>query len=48
MKNMPTNARDVRDIGHYGTGDFELSIRTQEEAEAAREYIKLSFERVGG
>ena len=48
IKNMPTNARDVRDIGHYGTGDFELSIRTQQEAEAAREYIKMSFERVGG
>lgn len=42
VKNIPTNARDVRDIGHYGTGDFELSIRTQEEAESAREYIKLS------
>ena len=46
VKNLPNNARDVRDIGHYGTGDFELSIRTQEEAEAAREYIRLSFERV--
>jgi len=46
VKNMPKNARDVREIGHYGTGDFELSIRTQEEAEAAREYIRSSFERV--
>ena len=48
VKTMPTNARDVRDIGHYGTGDFELSIRTPEEAESAHEYIKMSFERVGG
>jgi len=45
---MLTNARDVRDIGHYGTDDFELSIRTQEEAESAREYIRMSSERVGG
>jgi predicted transport protein len=45
---MLINARDVRDIGHYGTSDFAWSLRTQEEAESAREYIKMSFERVGG
>lgn len=46
VKSLPKNARDVREIGHYGTGDFELSIRTQEEAEVARDYIRSSFERV--
>jgi len=46
QKSLPRNARDVREIGHYGTGDFELSIKTPEEAEAAREYIRSSFERV--
>ena len=48
IKNMPKNARDMRNIGHYGTGDFQLTVRTPEEAEAARNYIKMSFERVGG
>ncbi len=46
VKTLPKNARDVRDIGHYGTGDFELTLKTPEEADSAHEYIKLSFERV--
>jgi predicted transport protein len=45
---LPPNARDVREIGHYGTGDFELSIRSKEEAEAARDLISSAFDRVGG
>lgn len=46
VKSLPKNARDVRDIGHYGTGDFELTLKTTEDVEAAHDYIKLSFERV--
>jgi predicted transport protein len=38
----------MRNTGHYGAGDFQLTVRTPEEAEAARNYIKMSFERVGG
>ena len=45
---FPANARDVRNIGHCGTGDFELSIKTQDEVEAAQPLIKLAFEKVGG
>ena len=26
IKNMPTQARGVRNIGHFGTGDFEFTI----------------------
>lgn len=48
IKEMPENARDVRDIGHYGTGDFELTIRKKEEAETGYKYIKMAFERIGG
>ncbi len=48
IKNMPKNARDMRNIGHYGTGDFQLTVRTPEDAEEARKYIRMSFERVGG
>ncbi len=48
IKSMPKNARNVEGVGHYGTGDFELSLQTQEEAESAREFIRMSFERVGG
>jgi predicted transport protein len=48
VKEMPQNSRDVRDIGHYGTGDFELTIRKKEEAESAHKYIRAAFEIVGG
>ena len=45
---MPKNARDVGNIGHYGTGDLELTIHTPDEAKAAQSLIKSSFEEVGG
>jgi len=45
---LPANGRDVREIGHYGTGDLELTIRSNEEAEAARSFIRSAFEEVGG
>ncbi len=45
---LPANARDVRQIGHYGTGDLELTIRTKEDVELARPLIKAAFERTGG
>jgi len=45
---LPPNARDVRQIGHYGTGDLELTVQTPEEALAAQEWIRKAFEQVGG
>lgn len=30
------------------SGDFELTIQTKEDAEAAHEWIQMAFERVGG
>lgn len=37
-------SRDVRKIGHYGTGDLELTLRDQADLEVARAYIDLSYE----
>ncbi len=48
LNGMPSNARDVREIGHYGTGDFELTVIKPEEAEEANKFIQMSFQRVGG
>lgn len=48
LESLPPNGRDVRDIGHEGTGDFELTIRNKEEAASAKPYIRTAFERVGG
>jgi len=45
---LPNNGRDVSDIGHYGTGDFELNISNKEDFEESKEYIKRAFETIGG
>jgi predicted transport protein len=41
-------SRDVSDVGHYGTGDLELSIKSQEHLEAAKPFIQMAYEQVGG
>jgi predicted transport protein len=48
MKSLPSNARDVTTIGHYGTGDLELSIRNLEELESAKSIIVAAYQKVGG
>jgi predicted transport protein len=35
---------DVRRIGHFGTGDLEISIKTKEDIEAAAGLLKASYE----
>lgn len=45
---LPQNGRDVSEIGHYGTGDFELNISNKEDFEESKEYIKRAFETIGG
>lgn len=37
------NMRDMRDIGHFGTGDVEILIRNEKELQQAVEYIENSF-----
>ena len=36
--------RDVSEIGHYGTGDLEVKIRTPEDLERAKPLIRKSYE----
>ena len=45
---IPENGRDVSNIGHFGTGDLEISINNIEEMEKSKEYIKNAFENIGG
>ena len=40
--------RDVTNIGHFGTGNFEFDITEEKDLEIAKELIKVSFENVGG
>ena len=48
IDSLPPNTRDVRKIGHFGTGDLEFSVKNGEEAEAAKEFISMAFENIGG
>ncbi len=48
LENMPKQARDVRNIGHFGTGDLEFTIKNTEDFEAAKPLIELSLKNIGG
>jgi predicted transport protein len=48
LENLPKSARDVREIGHYGTGDLELSVKIESDLDAAMKLCELAYQRVGG
>jgi predicted transport protein len=45
---LAKNQRDVTNIGHFGTGNLEISIRTEEDVENAKEFIQVAFNNIGG
>ncbi len=45
---LPKAARDVREIGHFGTGDFEYTLKPDDKLEEAIQFIRKSFENIGG
>lgn len=44
----PRQGRDVRNIGHYATGDFELTIRDFTDFDETRQWINEAFKNIGG
>jgi predicted transport protein len=46
--NLPGIARDVTGIGHYGTGDLEITLRSLEDLEVAKPFIEMAYRKVGG
>ena len=40
----PNFTRDVRGVGHYGTGDLEVKIRTSDDLELAKPLIQKSYD----
>lgn len=40
----PEFTRDVRKIGHYGTGDLEVNLRNREDLERAKHWFQQSYE----
>ncbi len=45
IQSPPSFARDVSNVGHWGTGDLELRITSRSELDQATELIKRSFEK---
>lgn len=41
---LPENARDASQIGHWGTGDLELSLSTFDDLEKAKSFIVDAYE----
>lgn len=41
-------SRDVSKIGHYGTGDLELSLRRSNDFDSVKDLIELAYQKVGG
>ena len=45
---MPKQGRDVREIGHFGTGDFELTIKDESDFEETKRLINEAYKNIGG
>lgn len=45
---LPKNARDVTNIGHFGTGNLELSVKSQRDLEFVKPLIEQAYQKVGG
>lgn len=41
-------SRDVSKIGHFGTGDLEIIIKSHADLEAAKPFIEKAYQKVGG
>ncbi len=48
IKPLPRQARDVTRIGHFGTGDFELTIKDMSDFEETKQLINQSLKNIGG
>ncbi len=48
IKSQPKFYRDVTEIGHYGTGDVEFTLCSEEDFELAKPFIELAYNKIGG
>jgi len=46
--NPPKISRDMTDKGHFGTGDFEISIKNMADFEVAKPYVEMAYQKIGG
>lgn len=40
---VPGFTRDVTGLGHHGTGDLEVQLRTERDLERAKDLFRLSY-----
>jgi len=48
LGDLPPIARNVTTIGHYGTGDLELTVKNETDFETAKPFIQMAYKRIGG
>lgn len=41
-------SRDVSKIGHFGTGDLEVIVKSRVDLEAAKPFIEMAYRKIGG
>lgn len=41
-------SRDASEVGHYGTGDLEITVKTMDDFERAKPFLKQALEEAGG
>ncbi len=44
----PGISRDVSHVGHFGTGDLEVNVKSMKDLEAAEPFLRQAYERAGG
>ena len=48
LDSLPSIARDLTDIGHYGTGDLELVLESPADFEIAKPFMLQAYQKIGG
>ena len=48
MGTIPKQGRDVKNFGHFGTGDFELTIKDLKDFEETKHFINEAYKNIGG
>jgi len=48
VRPMPKQGRDVKTVGHFGTGDFELTIKDLNDFEETKLLINEAYKNIGG
>ena len=48
LGSLPSIARDLTDINHWGTGDLELVLESPEDFETAKKFITQAYQKIGG